>query len=97
MCDNFSRRWAGCGRGHRFTARPELGCLPAPALLALLSAEMHYHWGSSQTIPTKGACLIGCKPPCTSTSSAATSPPPLLAEIKQLKAQSRKADDREEK
>ena len=69
------------GCNHRLTARPELGCLPAPALLALLGAEMLYHWGRSHTIQTKGA-----RQPSGTGNLLRGDIAPLQAEIRQLKA-----------
>ena len=73
------------GCRHRPTARPKLGCLPAPALLALLGAVMHYHWGSSQTIQAKGARLRPDRP--SHGQHLRSDIAPLRGESKPLKAQ----------
>jgi len=56
---------------------------------------MHYHWGSSQTIQTKGG-PIACQPP-RHQHRLRGDIAHLRAEIRQLKAQSRKAVNCEEK
>ncbi|QJQ99352.1 hypothetical protein [Halomonas sp. PGE1] len=97
MRDNFSRRSAYRIAAWRLAAGVSIVSLPAlsraafAAWLAWLSAEMRYHWGSSKTIRTKGACSRD-SPPAVLRGDIA----PLQAEIKQIKDQSLKRDDREE-